>query len=82
MVEILHMVLFARLSLLARTEGQIVAQHTERNFCIILYILFTLKDVKGRSLTQVWKNQINFHAILVPVLFKVLRVLFSSWSEL
>lgn len=84
MVEILITVLFARLSLLARTEGQTVTQHIERYFCIFFSILFTIQDVKCRSLTQDWKkkHQTDFHAILVPITVNILKLLFSLWSEL
>lgn len=51
MVEILCTVLFDRFLLLARAEGQTETQDTERYFCIILFLLFTIQDVKCKSLT-------------------------------
>lgn len=60
MVGSLRTVLFARLSILARTEGQAVTQHIERYFCVILSILFSIQDVKCRSRTQDWKKPNKF----------------------
>lgn len=80
MVEILCTVLFDRFLLLARAEGQTETQDTERYFCIILFLLFTIQDVKCKSLT--WDLKKKVPAILVPIMFNIVKILFSSWSQL